>query len=201
MSNWKIIFLHCFCMKCWEQLWHAVFNYGSGHTVDEVKQGDYTTCTIGNSLTSDNKGTTSILLQTPGTHYFICAIIGHCGSGMKLSVKVSASSPNSTSTSPPSSTTPTTTATPVATYPTSAGGSGSGTNNPYMIPYSASSTRSIKYLIIIMVIFLNLLLLLSWLECVIQLIIQVYWLIAILVVIIYSQVRGSALCNFACLLF
>ncbi|XP_057533482.1 blue copper protein [Amaranthus tricolor] len=138
-----------------------VFNYGSGHTVDEVKQGDYTTCTIGNSLTSDNKGTTSILLQTPGTHYFICAIIGHCGSGMKLSVKVSASSPNSTSTSPPSSTTPTTTATPVATYPTSAGGSGSGTNNPYMIPYSASSTRSIKYLIIIMVIFLNLLLLLS----------------------------------------
>lgn len=144
----KLGTIMAYCMAC------IVFNYGSGHTVDEVKQGDYTTCTIGNSLTSDNKGTTSILLQTPGTHYFICAIIGHCGSGMKLSVKVSASSPNSTSTSPPSSTTPTTTATPAATYPTTAGG---GANNPYMIPYSAaSSPTSIMTLITFVVIFLNL---------------------------------------------
>lgn len=116
----------------------AVFNYGSGHTVDEVKQSDYTTCTIGNSITTDNKGTTSILLQTPGTHYFICGVIGHCGSGMKVSVDVSASggsttSSNSTSTksSPPST----------GAYPTTTTGT-----SPYTIPDSASSTSTLSSL-------------------------------------------------------
>ncbi|KAL2893698.1 Blue copper protein, partial [Bienertia sinuspersici] len=82
-----------------------VFNYGSGHTVDEVKQSDYTTCNIGNAITTDNKGTTSILLQTPRTHYFICGITGHCGSGMKLSVTVSASNNKGHTTSPYSNST------------------------------------------------------------------------------------------------
>ncbi|XP_021743596.1 blue copper protein-like [Chenopodium quinoa] len=116
-----------------------VFNYGSGHTVDEVKQSDYKTCTIGNSISTDNKGTTSILLQTPGTHFFICAILGHCGSGMKLSVNVLAS--GSPSTSPTTSTTAAPSTTPTTTtgvYPTTASGT-----TPYMIPDSASSLRSI----------------------------------------------------------
>ncbi|WCJ24784.1 Blue copper protein [Euphorbia peplus] len=69
-----------------------VFNYGGGHTVDEVSAGDYSTCTVGNSITSDSSGATSIALKTPGTHYFVCAAIGHCGNGMKLALNVKAAS-------------------------------------------------------------------------------------------------------------
>lgn len=112
------------------------FNYGSGHTVDEVSESDYSTCTVGNPINTDNKGSTTLLLQTPGNHYYICGVIGHCGSGMKLSVNVlasgaSAANSTSTATSPPS-TTPT----------TAASGAGYGTlptTTTTMIPDSASS--------------------------------------------------------------
>ncbi|CAG7904422.1 unnamed protein product [Brassica rapa] len=67
-----------------------VFNYGAGHTVDEVSESDYKSCTLGNSISSDSSGTTSIALKTSGSHYFICAIPGHCTGGMKLSVNVGA---------------------------------------------------------------------------------------------------------------
>ncbi|CAF2139530.1 blue copper protein [Brassica rapa] len=67
-----------------------VFNYGAGHTVDEVSESDYKSCTLGNSISSDSSGTTSIALKTAGSHYFICAIPGHCAGGMKLSVNVGA---------------------------------------------------------------------------------------------------------------
>ncbi|KAF2299729.1 hypothetical protein GH714_002893 [Hevea brasiliensis] len=67
-----------------------VFNYGGGHTVDEVSASDYNTCTVGNAITSDNSGATTIALKTAGTHYYICGVIGHCGSGMKIAVTVKA---------------------------------------------------------------------------------------------------------------
>uniref|UniRef100_A0A803NMF9 Phytocyanin domain-containing protein n=1 Tax=Cannabis sativa TaxID=3483 RepID=A0A803NMF9_CANSA len=41
-----------------------VFNYGSSHTVDEVSSSDYSSCTVGNAITSDNTGTTTISLKT-----------------------------------------------------------------------------------------------------------------------------------------
>nr|ACJ85992.1 unknown [Medicago truncatula] len=69
-----------------------VFNYGAGHTVDEVKESDYKSCTTGNSISTDSSGPTTIPLKKAGTHYFICAVPGHCTGGMKLSVKVKASS-------------------------------------------------------------------------------------------------------------
>ncbi|KAL5777278.1 hypothetical protein ACOSP7_010205 [Xanthoceras sorbifolium] len=90
-----------------------VFNYGSSHTVDEVSASDYKTCTVGNAITSDNSGATTITLKTAGTHYFICGVVGHCGSGMKLAVTVgSGSSSPGTSTSSPTSGGNTTTKTP-----------------------------------------------------------------------------------------
>lgn len=70
-----------------------VFNYGSGHTVDEVSGSDYNSCTVGNAITSDSSGATTITLKTAGTHYFICGVPGHCGSGMKLAVTVGSGSP------------------------------------------------------------------------------------------------------------
>ncbi|EOY15920.1 hypothetical protein QUC31_000781 [Theobroma cacao] len=69
-----------------------VFNYPSGHTVDEVFENDYNTCTAGNALSTDNSGSTSIPLLTAGPHYFMCGVVGHCGQGMKLAVNVAAES-------------------------------------------------------------------------------------------------------------
>ncbi|KAJ9166534.1 hypothetical protein P3X46_021274 [Hevea brasiliensis] len=80
-----------------------VFNYGGGHTVDEVSASDYNTCTVGNAITSDNSGATTIALKTAGTHYYICGVIGHCGSGMKIAVTVKAASSSGTTTTTPSS--------------------------------------------------------------------------------------------------
>ncbi|XP_010939704.1 mavicyanin [Elaeis guineensis] len=87
-----------------------VFNYASGaHTVTEVSSSDYDSCSASNAITSDSNGPTTIQLKTPGTHYYICAIPGHCSGGMKLAVAVGGSASGSPTTpSPPStSTTPT----------------------------------------------------------------------------------------------
>ncbi|KAI4337661.1 hypothetical protein L6164_016047 [Bauhinia variegata] len=84
-----------------------VFNYGSGHTVNEVKESDYKSCTTGNSLSTDSSGATTIKLKTAGTHYFICAVPGHCSGGMKISVQVKAgttATPTTTSASTSSAT-------------------------------------------------------------------------------------------------
>ncbi|XWS23933.1 hypothetical protein CRYUN_Cryun28dG0058200 [Craigia yunnanensis] len=93
-----------------------VFNYPTSHTVDEVSSSDYSTCTVGNAINTDNSGATTVSLKTTGTHYFICGVIGHCGNGMKLAVKVESGSstapsksPSSSSSSPPSSDKPSTT--------------------------------------------------------------------------------------------
>ncbi|XP_014492185.1 blue copper protein [Vigna radiata var. radiata] len=108
-----------------------VFNYGPGHTVDEVKESDYKSCSTGNSLSTDSSGATTITLKTAGTHYFICAAPGHCQGGMKLAVKVkakkvsdSAAAPSPAKDSPPSDSdntkdTPTTSTTTTSTTPTS----------------------------------------------------------------------------------
>ncbi|KAJ4909456.1 Cupredoxin superfamily protein [Raphanus sativus] len=89
-----------------------VFNYGAGHTVDEVSESDYKSCTLGNSISSDSSGTTSIALKTAGSHYFICAIPGHCTGGMKLSVNVGAASSSDGGSDSGGSTTPKTTPSP-----------------------------------------------------------------------------------------
>lgn len=72
-----------------------MFSYGAGHTVDEVSENDYKSCTLGNSITSDSSGTTTISLKTTGPRYFICGIPGHCAAGMKLAVTVASTSSNS----------------------------------------------------------------------------------------------------------
>ncbi|KAI4375085.1 hypothetical protein MLD38_012995 [Melastoma candidum] len=80
------------------------FNYGGGHTVDEVSKSDYSSCTVGNAITTDSSGSTTIPLKTEGVHYFICGAMGHCGSGMKLAVTVKSSSSSSSGSTTPSTT-------------------------------------------------------------------------------------------------
>lgn len=94
-----------------------MFKYDSSHTVDEVKSADYSSCTVGNSISTDNSGSTTIPLKTAGTHYFICGVIGHCGGGMKLAVTVAAggATPTPSGSSPPSGTGSTNSPTPPTT--------------------------------------------------------------------------------------
>lgn len=90
----------------------TVFNYGAGHTVDEVKESDYKSCSTGNSLSTDSSGATTITLKTAGIHYFICSVPGHCSGGMKLAVTVksgtSATTPSTGKATPSDGTTTTT---------------------------------------------------------------------------------------------
>ncbi|BAT81878.1 hypothetical protein LR48_Vigan07g197300 [Vigna angularis] len=129
-----------------------VFNYGPGHTVDEVKESDYKSCSTGNSLSTDSSGATTITLKTAGTHYFICAAPGHCQGGMKLAVKVkakkvsdSAAAPSPAKDSPPSdsdntkdtpTTSTTTSTTPTSTTPSSSTSSATTATTSSAIPAS-----------------------------------------------------------------
>ncbi|KAH7849958.1 hypothetical protein Vadar_025636 [Vaccinium darrowii] len=92
-----------------------VFNYGSGHTVDEVSGSDYNSCTVGNAINTDSSGATTASLKTAGAHYFICGVTGHCGNGMKLSVTVTSAAASGGGTTP---TTPSTTPSTTPTTPT-----------------------------------------------------------------------------------
>lgn len=144
----------------------AVFNYAKGlHTVVEVSAAEYMACTAANPLGSDSSGATTVPLKTPGTHYFVCSITGHCGAGMKLAVTVGGSSspasptPTTTPRTSPTPTTPyttpmpttptTTTPTPYTTptTPTCSGGGGGGTTatpgtTPFMSYPSAAGLGS-----------------------------------------------------------
>ncbi|CAN6233365.1 unnamed protein product [Urochloa humidicola] len=110
-----------------------VFNYAKGlHTVVEVSAAEYMACTASNPLGSDSSGATTVPLKTPGTHYFVCSITGHCGAGMKLAVTVGGSSSPASPTPRTSPTTPTTGGTTPYTTPT--------TTTPYTTPYSTPTT-------------------------------------------------------------
>ncbi|KAK8587850.1 hypothetical protein V6N13_086817 [Hibiscus sabdariffa] len=69
-----------------------VFNYDGSHRVDEVTESDYTNCETANAIDSHSDGNTVITLSKAGTMYFICPVLGHCSSGMKLAVHVVAAS-------------------------------------------------------------------------------------------------------------
>nr|CAB3447408.1 unnamed protein product [Digitaria exilis] len=99
-----------------------------------VSSADYSACSSSNSLQSYSDQNTKIALTAPGTRYFICGTPGHCSSGMKLAVTVSAASATTPATSPaapgaddtppetttPSTSTPTTTTTAAPTTKASA---------------------------------------------------------------------------------
>ncbi|KAF3631002.1 blue copper protein [Capsicum chacoense] len=119
-----------------------VFNYPSGHTVDEVSSSDYASCSTSNSLSTDSSGATTIPLKTSGAHYFICGVMGHCSGGMKLSVTVAAAASSGgggggATTPAPDTTTPTT-GTPTTAKPdttsttTTKHPSGAVTLSPFM---------------------------------------------------------------------
>jgi hypothetical protein len=68
-----------------------VFRYVTkAHTVTEVSKSSYDACSGNSYLSDDDSGSTTVTLTTPGTHYFICNVPGHCAAGMKFAITVSA---------------------------------------------------------------------------------------------------------------
>ncbi|MQL80421.1 hypothetical protein Taro_012847, partial [Colocasia esculenta] len=70
----------------------VTFKYGVLHSVYEVSQADYAACGVSNSINSYSDGNTVITLDKPGTRYFVCGALGHCGLGMKIAIPISAAS-------------------------------------------------------------------------------------------------------------
>ncbi|GJN24241.1 hypothetical protein PR202_gb11972 [Eleusine coracana subsp. coracana] len=66
------------------------FKYSSSHDVVKVSKADYDACSGANPIKSFTGGATTVKLTTPGKHYFICGVPGHCAAGMKFEITVAA---------------------------------------------------------------------------------------------------------------
>ncbi|KAJ7548782.1 hypothetical protein O6H91_07G026800 [Diphasiastrum complanatum] len=95
-----------------------VFTYsGSTHSVLLVSQADFTACNVNTPLRTYSTGKDTFTLTNATTYNFICGTLGHCASGMALSVSVTAgtASPSPAPTlSPAPSSSPAPTKTPTA---------------------------------------------------------------------------------------
>lgn len=70
------------------ELSHAVFQYGSSHSVMEVTRENYDKCNTSDVLKTYSNGNTTVALSKPGDRYFVCGNKLHCLGGMKLPVHV-----------------------------------------------------------------------------------------------------------------
>jgi hypothetical protein len=96
-------------------LW-IVFKYTSGlHSVVELGgESAYKSCGLGTALNSMNTGNDVVKLNKPGTRYFACGTLGHCGQGMKVKITVESGTAPSTPESPSSSSSSSSSSSPVA---------------------------------------------------------------------------------------
>ncbi|XP_058751489.1 mavicyanin-like [Vicia villosa] len=102
-----------------------VFKYSPMHSVVELgNESAYSKCDISTSLNSLSSGKDVVKLDKPGTRYFTCGTLGHCGQGMKVKIKIvkgngsssTVSSPSSSPSSSSSSTSPSTDASSASQY-------------------------------------------------------------------------------------
>ncbi|KAI3827380.1 hypothetical protein L1987_01453 [Smallanthus sonchifolius] len=79
-----------------------VFNFTTGfHNVAEVSQAAGSDpCTATNTLSINPTSPVTITLTRPGTHHYICTVIGHCQIGQKLTINVSPSTAPTTISAP-----------------------------------------------------------------------------------------------------
>ncbi|XP_048134053.1 mucin-5B-like [Rhodamnia argentea] len=79
-----------------------VFNFNNGaHDVAEVTKAAFDSCNGANTLSISTVPPGRITLTTAGQHFFICTVPGHCSSGQKVAINVTAA--GSSATPPPSS--------------------------------------------------------------------------------------------------
>ncbi|KAK2631370.1 hypothetical protein EUGRSUZ_L03012 [Eucalyptus grandis] len=71
-----------------------VFNFNDGaHDVAEVTETAFNSCDGTNTLSISTVPPARITLATAGQHFFICTVPGHCSSGQKVAINVTAPSP------------------------------------------------------------------------------------------------------------
>ncbi|KAL1338538.1 hypothetical protein HN51_033160 [Arachis hypogaea] len=83
-----------------------VFKYSSLHSVVELgSESAYKNCDLSSAVKTMNSGNDVVKLNKPGTRYFTCGTLGHCGQGMKVKITIGngASSPSSSPSSSSSS--------------------------------------------------------------------------------------------------
>ncbi|GLU09674.1 hypothetical protein SLE2022_265210 [Rubroshorea leprosula] len=72
-----------------------VFNFTSGrHNVAGVLKADFDACNTANTQFVNSTGPANIVLNSTGERYYICTFTGHCSSGQKLAINVSAATPS-----------------------------------------------------------------------------------------------------------
>ncbi|XP_011017785.1 PREDICTED: cucumber peeling cupredoxin-like [Populus euphratica] len=70
-----------------------VFNFAaSAHDVAKVTKADYDACTTSSPISLTTTPPARITINASGDHYFLCNFPGHCSSGQKLMINVSAAS-------------------------------------------------------------------------------------------------------------
>lgn len=70
-----------------------VFKYSNNfHNVLQVNKVNYGGCNASAPLAKYSSGNDSVTLASKGHYFFICGVPGHCGSGMKLNIRVLKSS-------------------------------------------------------------------------------------------------------------
>ncbi|GAA0167008.1 hypothetical protein Leryth_020054 [Lithospermum erythrorhizon] len=72
------------------------------HNVMQVTHAEFRACNVSSSISTHTTGNDSITITTPGHHFFLCSVPGHCQAGQKVDINVL----NSASTAPPQSATP-----------------------------------------------------------------------------------------------
>ena len=122
-----------------------VFNYDTSHSVAEVGSSDYSACSTANAISSESSGATTIPLKTAGTHYFVCGVSLHCGSGMKLAltVKPSATTPSTSTGTGTGTSTGTDTGTGTTSTP------GAATNTPTSLVPESSSGNALTMMAVV----------------------------------------------------
>ena len=72
----------------------AVFTFPAGmHTVAEVSKAAYDSCSSSDPLSAVlSTAPANITIRSPGTHYYICTVTGHCSAGQKFAIVAAASS-------------------------------------------------------------------------------------------------------------
>ncbi|KAK8921588.1 hypothetical protein KSP39_PZI020363 [Platanthera zijinensis] len=56
------------------------------HTVCEVSEEDFQSCSAANPISIDKSGSTNMVITSPGMHFFICGIPSICAGGMKVAI-------------------------------------------------------------------------------------------------------------------
>ncbi|GAV82494.1 Cu_bind_like domain-containing protein [Cephalotus follicularis] len=78
-----------------------VFNFATGrHDVAQVTKANFDSCNTNSPISLTSTSPANITLSAVGEHNYICNFTGHCSSGQKLAINVSASSSTPTIPSP-----------------------------------------------------------------------------------------------------